>query len=538
MYGAERLRRRGRSHNEHVIVLLLIMVVSTVVVHWLGRDKPDPRPIRERLVATAVGLLQCFGVFVGASVLLASVEMAKQAAWRYRRKRTETKLSHLRPLLADSTGKGCPDNLRRVLRLLEDKDAVVRGQALAAAYTLLRGAGPALVAQAGAARVGLERALLSEPGFPRVLSDTPAGFPLSSLVTLGAKLGAGTAEKRLAPVTCHPGALAGWIHQQRDPDEVHEVQVSVGYDTGSWPYLGERGKFIALFLYIASTDLKRFQALLRRPPRDPNAAYGLLIRGDVVEPHYAGQARGHRLDYVFPLPELSEANLTEFIRVLQLLNLGLLTASAEDSARALLPGAAPAWLDARRRGVARAYRLFERQLVALLRRHDRYRDPEKIHPLQPGDHAERTRAFQLFRLEECLYPHYRWIVPLYDADTRWERLLVPLRGVEAMMLHQGEVQGSDVTRGLDFIHQTRLVGHQAATQISDLLKAEEVSEPGPPVPPDPFIDAADEEATACYLRRVSQDLACGEASVEELPDPATFRLATAYYEAEWAQTTV
>src|SRR5262245_42982272 len=137
--GGAQARRRGRHHNEHMIMLLLIMVVSIAVVNWLGRDKPDPRPLRERLVATAVGLLQCFGGCVGASVLLASVEMAKQAAWRYRRRRTEAKLAHLRPLLADSTGQASPDNLRRVVRLLDDRDGVVRAQALGAAYTLLRG---------------------------------------------------------------------------------------------------------------------------------------------------------------------------------------------------------------------------------------------------------------------------------------------------------------------------------------------------------------------------------------------------------------
>src|SRR5262249_53684298 len=160
--------------------------------------------------------------------------------------------------------------------------------------------------------------------------------------------------------------------------------------------------------------------LVRRPPRDPNAAYGLVIRGDVVEVRYPGQVRGHRLDYVFPLPtRLSTSNLAALFRDLQLINLGLLTACADDAARVLLGGDV-GWLDARRRAVAAHYRAFERRFVALLRRYDRCREPEAIHPLVASDHAERVRAFHLYRLEESLYPQYGWVVPLYDPDTRWD----------------------------------------------------------------------------------------------------------------------
>src|SRR4029077_7724077 len=131
----------------------------------------------------------------------------------------------------------------------------------------------------------------------------------------------------------------------------------VGYDTGALPFLAERGRFVALYLFIATTDLARFQALVPRPARDPNPAFGLLIRGDVVEVRFPGQARGHRLDYVFPLPSrLSTTNLAGLFRDLQLLNLGLLVACVEDACRVLLPGAAPSWLDARRRALAARYR--------------------------------------------------------------------------------------------------------------------------------------------------------------------------------------
>src|SRR5262249_53858382 len=159
-------------------------------------------------------------------------------------------------------------------------------------------------------------------------------------------------EKRISPATSDPGVLAGWLHAQRDEAVPQEVQVSIGYDTGPLPAQLERGKFLALYLFIAGTDLKRFQALTHKPARDPNAAFGLLIRGDRVEVLYPGQASGKRLDYVFTLPgQLSENNLAEFLRQLQLLNFGMLVAAVEESHRAFFPGEAPPGLDDRARAV-------------------------------------------------------------------------------------------------------------------------------------------------------------------------------------------
>src|SRR5262249_28085247 len=154
-----------------------------------------------------------------------------------------------------------------------------------------------------------------------------------------------------------PAALVEWIGRHRKPEGEKaanpEVQISIGYDTGSLPWLEERARFLALYTYIVTTDLQRFQALVHRPSRDPNAAYGLVIRGDVLEARFPGQARGHRLDFVFPLPvRLSAANLTGLIRQLQVLNLGLLIACAEEAARVLLPEEPPAWLDDRCQAVA------------------------------------------------------------------------------------------------------------------------------------------------------------------------------------------
>jgi hypothetical protein len=510
----------------------MILVACIAVVRLLGPEPPpDPRPVWDRVFASLLGLLQCFGVIVGAALLLASVEIIKQTAARYQMHRLESKRARLRPLLQDVRDHANAANLTRVARVLGDRDDTIRKQALAAAFTLLR-ADPTLAGNPRL-RPRLEMALLEEPGFARTLADTPLASSLLERVTLGAKLGAGTAEKRCSPVTSDDYQLAQWVDEHRREDGCQEVQVSIGYDTGSLPFLEERGRFIALYLFISTTELGRFRALLRRPPRDPNAAYGLLIRGDVVEVRFAGQSRGHRLDYVFPLPaRMSTGNLAGLIREIQLLNLGLLVACAEDSHRTLLPGVAPVWLDDRRRAVARCYRDFERRLVALLRKHDPYRQVEFIHPLAPGDHAERVRAFQVYRLEECLYPQYSWVVPLYDPDTRWDRLLAPLRAVEGMLLHQGEVPDRDVTRGMNFIGQVRHLGYETASAIDEALAAE-VPVCGVAVPPDPFIDAAEEEATRCYLARVGQAIALRETWPEKVPDPLTFRRAAAYYEVTW-----
>lgn len=513
------------------MLLAIIVVVCIASIQLVTRHQPaDPKPIWDRVFTAVVGLLQCFGLVIGISLVLASVEVIKQTAARYHSRRLQAKLDRLEPILRDGLAHATPHGLTQVVKLLRDPNETVRQQALSAAFTVLR-ADPGLSTTAPM-RSSLEASLLLCPGFARTLAETPPGDDLLARVTLGAKLGAGTSDKRLAPVTSDPAALAHWVESHRREDANPEIQVSVGFDTGGLPSLLERSRFLALYLYISTTDLKQFQALLRRPPRDPNAAYGLVIRGDVVEVKYPGQSRGHRLDYVFPLPtRLSEPNLAGLFREIQLLNLGLLVATSQDACGVLFPTRPPEWLDARRQAVGRCYREFERRLVALLRVFDRYREPGLVHRLVPADHAERVRALELYRLEECLYPYYSWVVPLYDPDTRWEKLLAPLRAVEAMFLHQGEVEGKDVTRGVEFIQQVRRLGYDTSRAVEQAL-AGDPPQVIAPLPADPFINPAHQDATVAYLTRVGQALARGEVCVEDLPDPLTFRRAAGYYEVD------
>ncbi len=120
------------------------------------------------------------------------------------------------------------------------------------------------------------------------------------------------------------------------------------------------------------------------------------------------------------------------------------------------------------------------------------------------------------------------MVPLYDPDTRWDRLLGPLRAVEGMLLHQGAGDDEERTRGAAFIHEVRRLGYQTAREVEQALDSQEP--PAVPLlPPDPFLDPAEEEATCHYLERVNQAIAAGEAWPEDVPDPVTFRQASAYY---------
>jgi hypothetical protein len=518
--------RRGRSSSRDFVLMLLVLFVFLLAATRLfGPDAAaDTRSFGQRVLGTLVGLVECFGLLIATGFLLAVLEAVKLYFARSHARRLEDGLTQLAPLTRDASRLATPAGLALVLPHLGDVSSGLRHPALRAAYCLLR-ANPSLGADPDA-RARLERVVPDACGFAETLARTPPEEGLLLRVTLGGKLGAGTVEKRLAPVTSDPDQLAAWIDDNRLAAGANaEVQVSVGYDTGPLPWLEERARFLGLYLFVATTDLDHFQALLRRPHRDPNAAFGLVIRGDIIEPRYPGQRSGHRLDYVFPLPRrLTRPNLAGLFRQLQLLNLGLLCACAGEVARVF--GGSP--LDARRSALARHYADFERSLVRLLRAFDAYRDPECIHALDEADHAERVHAFTHYRLEECLYPPYHWVVPLYSLDTRWDRLLEPLRAVEGMLLHQGPVEGRDQTRGSDFIRQVRGLGYATAEAISDALGVEDATLPLA-TPPDPFIDPEDEAATRHYLHRLSRAMAMGVVQPEDLPDPATFRQAAAYY---------
>lgn len=521
------VERRGQCQHEYLVLLALVLGGCLCVIHWLTPGSPGVDFWSwDGVRAACQGILSVLALLLGLPLFMMVAALTMDTVGRIRRTQTERHLATLRRLQRAGM-QASERDLRTALRFTRHRQADVRQQAVETALFLTHACaslGKSLVSH----RPAIERALRSELGFVQALSDQGT-HPLIALVTLGAKVGAGTEAKAIAQATSDPAELARWICSQESVRRSNEIQVSVGYDTGPIPSQTERARFLTLFLYIASTDLRRFQALTPRPQRDANAAYGLLIRGDRIDSRFRGQVRGKRLDYVFSLPRLmTPASWAEFLREIQLLNLGLLLASAEDSYRGFFQPEAPAWLDLRLRSIAGAYRTFERRFVALLRQYDEFRDSRQVHPLDRCDHRERVAAFRAYRLEECLYPQHPWVVPLYGIDGSWDRLLPVLRTVEGMLLHQGHVAGGTVTRGWQFIRDVRLTGYRSAMEIRELLDEAEPASPAA-VHLDPFIDPQNEPATRYYLQAVHQSLAEGEVSLNQLPDPRTFLQASSYY---------
>ncbi len=363
---------------------------------------------------------------------------------------------------------------------------------------------------------------------------------LIDFVTLGAKIGAGTSEKKIALATSDPTELAKWITANKSTEGSNELQVSIGYDTGILPSQEERGKFISTFLFIATTYLNQFQGLQSQPKRDPRAAYGMLIRGQVVQTKHPGQKNNKRLDYIFNLSnEMTERSLTEHLRQIQLLNLGLLLASAEDSFQRFFPGQNPSWMDQKMKNIAETYRIFESRLVSLLREHNQYRDPGKIYKLKKESDEERISAFQKHLLEEALYPTYHWLVPLSSQDDQWEKLTPLLRTIESMMLHIGASekvasnpqtdQEERFTRGENFIRQVRNLGYQTMEEMERILRGD-LPEKEAPSSRDPFIDSAKyPELTLNYLQHMVDALQDHQISLDHLSHPEVFQAAVQYY---------
>lgn len=532
--------RRAAQTTEYAITLSIIMVVCIAVIQTVVSKTSKLQTLWD--LFTLAGWVEIFQIvgyvilILGALSILVILLSNASTLWEKRRERRKRReLDRLQRASPTAGGKPTPANVLMALKALPDADEEIRHHAMNNIYKYAR-SHPGLTDPLRGARRSIEKALLEQVGFYRAVEGASNQVSLPQLVTLGAKCGAGTVEKRIAPATSDPATLARWLFIHRAGARHQEVQVSIGYDTSLLPGQSERARFLALYLYIATTDLAHFQALTRRPTRDPNAAYGLLIRGDRVDVKFPGQASRRRLDYIFNLPVISETNLAEFLRELQLLNLGMLLAVVEETFRTFYPRELPASFPIQGHRLAQAYRGFEQRFVAHLRHYDQYRDPGEIYLLQNDDHRERRRAFCNHRLEECLYPKYNWVVPLYGADLSWDKLLAPLRAIEGMLLHQGRVEERETTRGARFIHDTRLLGHRTAEEIQEFLDLKE-SVPSAPLHAwhvDPFIDGKNEDATTEYLQGMTRLLNNGEIQPDQLPDPHTFAQARGYYLPEFA----
>jgi len=310
--------------------------------------------------------------------------------------------------------------------------------------------------------------------------------------------------------------------------DVGELQLSVGFDTGYSKY-SDRGKFVALALYVLSTDDNNFQALDHIPQteRDSGAAFGLLIRGINVQNVRPHQKEKHRLDYVFPVSyKMKEENLNRLISILKFLNLGLLLTTAQDEWQDLYGSQEqpPAWTP-QKEAIAHAYRKFEREIVRLLRRYDNYRNPEDIYNTGDAkDHAERTHAFLNFRLEQALEPNRKWVTDLEKFDSKkdqnWEELLPYLRGVEGMILNNKYAEEENGARGVVFVREVRGLLVDVAGQIEDIVTGKQVQNAGSSekASKDPFIDSGNPEETREYAERMAEVVKAGQIPQKYLPD--------------------
>lgn len=324
-------------------------------------------------------------------------------------------------------------------------------------------------------------------------------------VTLGAKLYPGSDDKASFTATTDHKTLASCI--KKNVLGPGELQISVGFDTEKGIYR-DRAKYIALALWIASTDLKNFQALDHAPPRDKGASYGLVIRGDRVESLNPINFPRTRLDYIFQVSEeIEEPDLARLIAIIRDLNMGLLLSTALRSFQRGRARVSPK-IPLENCAIIYGYEAFERNLVRLLRKYDRLKEPDRIYKV-PGQNSEdrvRFRVLQEHHLEEALYPDQKWVHDLYeDSVPGWNRLLRKLRGIEGVMLHL-EADEDEVPIGIQFINEVRELLFESATSIHDIVEGRaDLSKYPDVLPPeqDPFVDPEDPEQSERYTGKMS-----------------------------------
>src|SRR5262249_13285662 len=131
--------RAARVSHDYLLMLAMMFVVCIAIVRILTPDQAtDSRPLWERLLASLVGLLQCFGLLLGACVLLALIEAISGPASRSPLRRIERRRERLEPLIQDASDHANAAELGRVARSLDDGNDAVRRHAVGAAFALLR----------------------------------------------------------------------------------------------------------------------------------------------------------------------------------------------------------------------------------------------------------------------------------------------------------------------------------------------------------------------------------------------------------------
>lgn len=507
------------------------LLLAVVDVDWPGRDDvPAPMKTLDPTVCAVIPAQRRHSLGQVAPVSEATVDLLRTAT-RHRTPRIRRAAVELLARAA-AADRGARRHTPDIAARLSDTDPSVRAAAAAALMS-------------GRCRwSGIDRYRSAlRPLAHQLGADTPLtpfiravveqrGRDSLQLVTLGAKIGAGTPAKRTAPPTTDAAALAGWLCAERDgmagsvqrPAPSVEVQLSVGWDPG------ECARTIALYLFIATTRLQCFQALNQRPARDPGAAFGILIRGAVVAELVPGQCTSKRLDFIFQLgQDESHAQVSATVTQFQLLCLGMLAAHGlADAERKRPESDFLPFMDERIAGAAWEYRRFERSLVRKLRDHDPYRTRADVPDRVPAADAMRSAACAT-PLEVCLYPTCQWIVPLHGGpDTLWPKLVTHLRAVEAAMVNQRPSPHSEAddrtvyTRGDRFITEVRELGEVHAGRIRDIVAGRGAIAATPAR--DPFIDMAPSYVahTRRYLINMTGALRTNRLTRQQLPDQREF----------------
>ncbi|HXV27690.1 MAG TPA: hypothetical protein VD913_01860, partial [bacterium] len=315
-----------------------------------------------------------------------------------------------------------------------------------------------------------------------------------------------------------------------------ELLVFIPYPGGFMPSQIDRGKFMALFFFIANTYIDYFVPLVPAPEDRPDQPYGFLLTDE----------KGN-LGYSVDLsPDISEKNLAIMLRHIQLFNAAMLLANAEEASLRSKTGSVPDIMDRQMRMAAQAYRNFEKQFVQFLREYNQYRDPKNLYELKHGDlagrlerHKAREDALKRYRLEEVLHPYYPWLVPVAESARNRNKMLPLFYGIEGAMLNTELIETEQVSgnkeeviqfRGKEFIEWTRKLGYEAAELISTIFAGKAAVPLMKKIPSDLFIDIENnKEVSLDYLQKVTNALAQGRMTRSRLPDPQTFDGAVNYY---------
>jgi hypothetical protein len=347
--------------------------------------------------------------------------------------------------------------------------------------------------------------------------------PISEWITLGAKLyPADERKRRTFQPSTDPAALAEQVESAIT--ERGQLQISVGFDIKDPRYINEP-RFIALALYIASMRVKTgedFYALSRLPERADGGSYGLVIRGMYVTKLNETNLDNSRLDYIRDV--YPNSTLTQYIKMLSMLNLGMFLTVAERSYQYANNRPHPV-LKSRHAAIIRRYEQFKRDLISTLRDFDRLKIPEDVQRL-PGEedtrHQERVEGLRRYDMDISLYPDRDWIEDLNAVNTKWPKLSPYLIStIEAMLLQRTIYQDEEECLGDRFIKAITALTFNAAMDIQDIVnaKAMPLSDIALGLEQDPFIDDNYPEYSDRYAEAMFKALRQGEVTEETLPNP-------------------